>query len=362
MRPVVYSKGKPLSGHSEEKNFIIEQLHILLNAGMDLSTALETLIAESQSKALKGVIQRVKDRVDGGSPLWSAFQGTGIIPEQFLSFIRTGEESGKLKEQLKMVAEQYAREKEFRSKVVAASVYPIFILLVVLVLGGANLFIILPQVTDSFLKLGAELPPVTLVMLNMGTFVKQYGYIVGPAVVGFIVLTVYFLFYSPKTKYFGQELMFRLPGIGNVYSQVELSKFGYIFGLLSTSGITMTEALSFLAEYTTTKRYQWLYQNMREGIENGQRFYDIFAEYPKIDRILPRSVQNLITSSEKSGHMPETLMKIGEIYQKKLDISTQTLSAVIEPLLIIIVWFFVLVVALAIIYPLYSMIGSISSY
>jgi type IV pilus assembly protein PilC len=144
--------------------------------------------------------------------------------------------------------------------------------------------------------------------------------------------------------------------------QVELSKFGFVFGLLVDSGITFMDALRFLESYTITNRFQKFYGFLADGVDNGSSFKDLFGKYPKIEKVFPRSVQNLITSAEKSGHLPETLLQIGEIYRKKLDVSTQTLSAIIEPLLIVVVWFFVLLVALAIIFPLYSIMGNINSY
>lgn len=337
-------------------------MSILLEAGMDVSTALLSLEEEISQKDLKQKIAKVRDRVDSGDQLWQAFHGTNIIPEQFLSFIRTGEQSGKLKEQLSMVAAQYARDKEFKSKVVAASIYPAFILIMVVVLGGVNAFVILPKISETFSKLGGELPAITLFLLAAGTFLQKYGYIVAPLFFLFIALVIFILFINKGTKHWGQELLFRLPGIKEIFRQIEIARFGFLLGLLSNSGIVITDGLNFLRDYTTTRRYQKFYEFLAHGVENGVTFSSLFSQYKKTDRLFPRSVQNLISSAEKSGHLPEIFNKIGDIYQKKMDLSTQTLSAVIEPLLIVVVWFFVLLVALAVIFPLYNIVGNLNIY
>ncbi|MFZ6022136.1 MAG: type II secretion system F family protein [Patescibacteria group bacterium] len=351
-----------MARNNDEKSFVLEQLSILLEAGMDVSTALLSLEEEVSQKDLKQKIAKVRDRVDSGDQLWQAFRGTNIIPEQFLSFIRTGEQSGKLKEQLSMVAAQYARDKEFKSKVVAASIYPAFILAMVIVLGGVNAFVILPKISETFSKLGGELPAITLFLLAAGTFLQKYGYIVAPLFFLFVALVIFLLFINKRTKHWGQELLFRLPGIKDIFRQIEIARFGFLLGLLSNSGIVITDGLNFLRDYTTTRRYQKFYEFLAHGVENGVTFSALFSEYKKTDRLFPRSVQNLVSSAEKSGHLPEIFNKIGDIYQKKMDLSTQTLSAVIEPLLIVVVWFFVLLVALAVIFPLYNIVGNLNIY
>lgn len=329
---------------------------------MDISSALASLEDEISNAKLKTKIATVRERVDSGDPLWMAFSKTDIIPEQFLPFIRTGEQSGKLKEQFTMVAEQYSRDKEFKSKVTAASIYPIFILIMVIVLGGANAFIILPKVADSFSKLGGELPALTRFLLAGGLFLQKNGLVLVPAMIIFTITTVYILFINKKTKYLGQEILFRLPGIKNVFQQIELARFGFITGLLMTSGIVITDALTFLRDYSKTRRYQKFYAHLADGIDNGLEFSYLFSSYKGINKLFPKSVQNLISSAEQSGHLPEIFMKVGDIYQKKVDTSTQTLSAIIEPLLIVVVWFFVLLVALAVIFPLYNIIGNLNIY
>ncbi len=351
-----------LFSQGEEKNYIIEQLYVLINAGMDVHSALESLTEEVHNKSLKETLIKVRDRVNSGSQLSDAFEGTRIIPTEFLSFIRSGEASGNLKEQLRMVAEQFARDKELRSKVISASIYPIFIFVVVIILGGVNLFLVLPQVTSSFTKLGGELPWFTQLLLDFGIFTSQYGAIVFPSALVLILLTIFLVFFNTKTKFIGQEILLRTPGIKDILRQVELSRFGFVFGLLTKSGITFTDALNFLAGYAGVQRYRNFYKYLMEGINDGLNFRELFAAYKNLHMLFPRSVQNLITSAEKSGHLSETLMQIGDIYKKKLDISTQTLSAVIEPVLIFIVWGFVLLLALAIIFPLYSIIGNIGIF
>lgn len=351
-----------MARNNDEKSFVLEQLSILLEAGMDVSTALLSLEEEVSQKDLKQKIAKVRDRVDSGDQLWQAFRGTNIIPEQFLSFIRTGEQSGKLKEQLSMVAAQYARDKEFKSKVVAASIYPAFILAMVIVLGGVNAFVILPKISETFSKLGGELPAITLFLLAAGTFLQKYGYIVAPLFFLLVALMIFLLFINKRTKHWGQELLFRLPGIKDIFRQIEIARFGFLLGLLSNSGIVITDGLNFLRDYTTTRRYQKFYEFLAHGVENGVTFSALFSEYKNTDRLFPRSVQNLVSSAEKSGHLSEIFNKIGDIYQKKMDLSTQTLSAVIEPLLIVVVWFFVLLVALAVIFPLYNIVGNLNIY
>ncbi len=347
-------------GIGKEREFFVENLSMLVNSGMDILSALGAIKQEIRSKRMGQVISDLEIQIEDGSPLWRALKNGSVFPDHMVSLVRIGEETGKLTENLKVIAIQEQKDRDFRSKIRSAMMYPVLVFSLTIVIGVGIAWFILPRLASVFAQLSLDLPLVTRVLIYMGEFLGEHGSIVIPIFLVIVAAIVYFLFIFSKTKVIGQEILFRIPAIKRLVKEVEIARFGYLLGALLDAGLPVIGALNSLHHATTFYSYKKLYKDMRERIEEGNSFKKSFAQYRKSKALIPMPIQQMIAAGEQSGSLADTLIKIGDVYDKKTEITTKNLIVILEPILLIIVWAGVVAVALAVILPIYSLIGGIN--
>lgn len=344
-------------GIGKERDFFIENLALLMESGMSIIPALESIVTGIRTKRMKAILNELQENISNGYALWSALEISRIFPDYIISLIKIGEETGRLSENLKIVGLQEQKNRIFRSKIRSAMMYPIFILVVTFVVGIGITWFILPRLVTVFSQLGIELPTATKFLIAIGKFLGEYGAIVMPIFLFLITIIIYFVFIFKKTKVIGQWLLFNFPGIKKLIQEVELSRFGYILGTLLEVGLPITTALNSLHQASSAFGYKKMYAYLRDSISDGNSFKESFSFYPKSKSFIPFTIQQMILAGEQSGNLPKTLIKIGEIFEAKTEITTKNLSVILEPILLVIVWVGVVGVALAVILPIYNLIG-----
>jgi len=348
-------------GLDEEKNYIIENLAILVNSGMDIIAALEAIKTELKSKRLIRFIYAIQNEIEVGSSLWKALEGSRVFPAQVISLVRIGEESGRLSQNLKIVAEEQQKDREFRSKLRSAIMYPAFVLVLSFVIGTGIAWFVLPQLAKIFSQLNLKLPLITRILIQLGSFLGQYGSIVIPLFTFAVAIAIYFVFFFRPTKYTGEFLLLHIPGIKKLLKELELGRLGFILGTLLKAGVPVVGAVLSLKEASPFETYRKMYVAWGKTLEEGNSFQKSFALYPRSKKLIPSPVQQMIISGERSGKLAPTFIKIGEIYGTKTEITTKNLAVVLEPILLIIVWLGVVFIALGVVMPIYSLIGGLKT-
>lgn len=347
-------------GLGQEKEYFIDQLSMLLAAGMPVITALSAIKSEIKSGRLKKVISNISAGIEAGSSISTTLEMTGIFPQSAISLIRIGEQSGRLAENLKVVAKDQQKEKEFRSKTASAMMYPLFVFSLTVIVGLGVTWFVLPRLATVFAQLKIDLPIITLWLINIVTFLGQYGSIVIPALVFSGLFAFFFLFIFPKTNFLGQSVLFAIGPISRLLKELELSRFGSLLGNLLDAGLPVLDCLKSLQDASTFHRYKKFYAFLNEKVKEGNSFAKCFDLYKNTNRLIPVPVRQLIVSGEQSGNLPEILIKIGEMYETKTETTAKNITILLEPILLVLVWLGVVAVALAVILPLYSLIGNLN--
>lgn len=346
-----------VSRHSKE--YFIENLSTLVGSGMTMLEAIEAVKADIRSSHMRAIIDRIAENIEAGLPLWRALDESHILPLHTISLIKVGEESGKLAENLRLVSIQEEKDRSFRSKIRSAMMYPVFVLSLTLIIGVGIAWFILPKLATVFGQLKLNLPLVTRVLIDVGRFLGERGLEAVPVFILLVVGLGYLMFYSPRTKIIGQTILFSLPGIKKLIQEVELARFGYLLGTLLRAGIPVTQAIHSLTEATFFPHYKHFYEHLERSIEEGNSFQKSFAAYPHLNRLIPTPFQQLIVTGERSGNLPEMLLSMSETFENKTELTTKNLTVILEPILLVIVWLGVVSVALAVILPIYSLIGNL---
>src|SRR3972149_7100504 len=347
-------------GFRQEKDYFIENLAMLLTSGMTMIQAIEAVKSETKTAKMLKIMTDLEEEINSGSALWRALAKLKIFPDYIISLVRVGEQSGRLAENLKMIVEERRKDRIFKSQIYSATMYPILILLMALIVGTGIAWFILPKLASVFKQLRIDLPITTRALIALGEFLGQYGIYVVPFFLLFTIFLVYFLFFNSKTKHLGQGLLFRLPGTKRLILEIEISRFGYILGNLLEAGLPISDALSSLKGVATFRAFKKLYGYFEVSIAEGNSFKKTFANLPKINNLISNPLQQMIVAGEQSGNLSDVLLKIGKIYEEKINLTTKNLAIILEPVLLIIVWVVVLLIALSVIMPIYSLIGGMN--
>lgn len=348
-----------LIGLSKEKEYFLENLSALLASGMPVIEAIRAIREEVKSTTFKKLIDEIIEDIESGNAMSEALSNTGFFSPHVNSLIHVGEKTGRLVENLKVIAIEQQKERELRSKIRSAAMYPLFVITITLIVGASIAWFILPKLATVFSQMKIQLPTLTRLMIDLGNFLNANGTIVIPLFLFAVFLIFFFTFYFSKTKIVGEIILFFIPGVKRLIQETEMARFGYLLGTLSGAGLSPVESLDSLSQATSFHRYRKFYSFLSHSIGEGNSFKKSFKQYKKTNQLLPITIQQLIIAAEQSGSLSETLNRIGQNYEEKTNTTTKDLTVMLEPILLMIVWIGVVLLALAVILPIYGLVGGI---
>lgn len=344
----------------ESKEYFVENLSMLIASGVTIGEALVTVASEMPSKKVKKAVIDMATKVDEGSMFWKSLEESGILSVSAVALIKAGEESGRLAENLKVVSEQIHKNNVMTSKVRSALLYPAFLLTLLILVGSGIALFLLPKIAEIFNGLDVQLNLLTKLLINFGIFWSHWGLILTGLMFVLLFFIILGITYNKTMRSWAEVVLFRLPGLSQLMYQSEISRFGFILGSLLDAGLPAVEALDSLSDSMASKRYRDATKIMRDSIEEGNTFATTF-ERIKDKKAFPGPIRQLIISAEKSGNLSETLLKLSRIYEDKADITSRNLETLLEPVILVLIAIGVLFVALAVILPIYSLIGGIDT-
>jgi type IV pilus assembly protein PilC len=342
------------------KKYFFESLATMLASGIDIRTILKDLKGETKNKGDLALITRMQVAIENGTPIWRVAKDEKLVAEHYLALIRIGEMSGSLPENLDTIVTQIDRDRDFQNKLRSASLYPSLIAILLFVVVIVLMTFVFPKITGVYDSLNIELPTITKVMMAIGDFFSENAIWFIPTLFTTIFLIFYFLFMHPKTKKYGQMLMFKVPAIKGLIQELELARFGYLLNSLLRAGVTFPEALKLLVESTSLFQYKKLYEFIAYYIEKGYSMDVIMEAYPNINKLIPLYPRQLLVNGVKARKLQENALKIGEIYQKKNELTLKDIGTLFEPALLILIWIGVSIFAISVIMPMYSILGNLT--
>ncbi|MBD3280811.1 hypothetical protein GF389_04790 [Candidatus Dojkabacteria bacterium] len=362
LKDLLQQLDRKLNLNPADKKYFLENLSLLIGSGISILPALQSIEKEVKSRPMRNMIKEMIRKIDGGANLSKALADTELFPGYVVSLIDIGEKSGSLATNLKVIVERQDRESNFRSKMTTALLYPSIILSLTSALAIFITWFILPRLTEVFNGLNVDPPLITRIFIQIGEFLGEHGNTAIPVFLVALLTILYIIFGYSKTKFIGEELLLRFPGVKKLVIEVEVSRFSFILGTLLDAGLPIESALKSLAEVKTMQRFSKLYQQLAYDIPKGESFSESFANMKNLERIIPGPIQQMIVSAEQSAELSAVLLKIGEIYEGRLDNTSKNLAVMLEPILLVVVWLGVLLIAVAIILPIYSLVGNLDAY
>ena len=342
-------------GLHNDSNLFIQNIAVLIGAGMSIRMALDSAYAEVRSFRMKSAIREMIEGVDEGMSFSAAVEKVGIVSPHTLALIKLGELSGRLSLNLQVAALQNEKEAVFRSRVRSALAYSSFVFVISLVVGICVAWFVLPKISELFRELNAPLPPITKGIIAVGSFLQKYGYVFVPGFFIVFLTLFYFLFSFPKTRFIGHRILFHIPLIKKLILETEVARFGFLSGTMVNAGIPLHVVFELLPGTTTFGNYRALFESMSDQIQEGSSFQKIFATRAKSNNLLPLPVWQMMVAAEQSGALSETLTKIGTLYEQKVDATSRNIPAFLEPALLLFIGALVGFLAIGILMPIYKL-------
>lgn len=327
------------------------EMSAMLEAGIPIPQALQSLGEEEENPALKAVILKLHDTLRRGSALSAAMaEHPKLFTSLYVSMIRVGEEAGVLPKVMSDLADLLEREDAVRWEVLAAVAYPMFVVCFGIITVTILLTFVLPRLLGMFEDMMSILPLPTLILLRVSGFMHHYWMLVLTGVVA-IAAGLYRYFQSETGKDSWDRLKLRLPFMGPVFRSAALGRFARTLGTLVRSGVSLLPALKIVQDTVGNRMISRQVAQVAEETRSGD---SLAAPLRKLG-IFPRTAIQMIDVGEESGTLDEMLLKVADIEDRHMRTRIQTLISFLAPVLILAVGAMVGFIVIAILLPIFRM-------
>ena len=331
------------------------QLATLLGAGQPLDRALTILLELPESERSKKLIERVRDRVRGGTPLSQALdEEHGVFPRLYVSLVRAGEAGGSLEDTLRRLADYLERAQALRASVINALIYPAFLL--VGVLGSLVLLLayVVPQFVPIFADMGVPVPWITSAVLAVGTAIQHGWWLMLLVLVGAIVLWRLRL-RDPQARLAFHARLLRMRLWGPLLLKVETARIARTLGTLLKNGVPLLSSLSIVRQVTGNAALDAALADAAEAVKGGAGLGAALGQSKRF----PRLALQMVQVGEEAGALDAMLLKVADTFDLESRRAIDRLLAALVPALTIVMTVLVAIIMAAILLPLLSLTGSI---
>ena len=331
------------------------QLSTLFEAKVPVLDSFKILAAEMENPALKRVLNELVQEIQGGMSMSSAMaRHPEVFSKFYVSMVKSGEQSGKLDETFSYLADYLERSYELASRAKSAFIYPIFVIVVFLLVMVLMMVFVVPKLTDIIEEMRQEIPFYTQVVIAISEFLRNFGVFI------LLVLAVGIFFawrYSktPKGKALVSRIQLSIPFFGTLYRKFYLSRITDNLETLLSSGIPAVRALEITSEVVGNKVYEDILLDSANSVKGGNSISDSFSRFD----IIPSLVTRMVKIGEESGKLNYILKVLAKFYKQEVDNTVRNLVSLIEPVMIIVLGIAVGFLLLSILGPIYSMTTSI---
>jgi type IV pilus assembly protein PilC len=334
-----------------EKVIFARTLASMLTAGLPLSRALSISERQTTNDKLKSVLSSVGEEVRKGTSFHDGLsKHPKVFSSLFISMVKAGEESGNLASALQNIAEQMDKTYKIKKQVRGALMYPSVVVVAMIGVGYLMMTQVVPNLKKTFEEVGAELPAMTRILVNISDTLVNYGIFVLLGAICFVV-AFYYALHTKKGKRVSDFCSLYFPIVGQMIREMNTARAARTLASLSSAGVDIIRSLSITKEVVQNSYFQADIAKAEEAVTKGQPLSSIFTSK---ETIFPMLFGEMIAVGEETGSIADMLSKIASFYEDEVEQKTKNMSTVIEPLLMLFIGGGVGVFAVAIISPIYS--------
>jgi type IV pilus assembly protein PilC len=337
IRPTkVKKKPKALFGSSgkaiitKDISIFSRQLATMLSSGVPLVQALDIVGRGHENPSMQKLILTVRNDIENGDTL---AQALGKHPLQFddlfCNLVNAGEQAGVLETLLGKIADYKEKTESLKAKIKKALTYPTAVLVIAFIVTAILLIFVVPTFEELFAGFGADLPAFTQSVIELSKFMQEWWW----AVFGSIFLVIYtLLFFKKRSRKFNHTLdrfFLKLPAIGDILNKSAIARFSRTLATMSTAGVPLVEALTSVSGACGNIVYADSVLKMREEVATGQQLQQAMKQAD----LFPNMVIQMVAIGEESGSIDSMLEKVADFYEEEVDNAVDSLSSLIEPML-----------------------------
>lgn len=331
------------------------QFATMINSGLPMTEALLILRSQAKGSMQKVVAQILADVEEGQSLSSSMSKHPHAFSKTYIALVKSGEMGGVMDEVLVRLADNMEKQQEFRAKVKGALIYPVIIILGMIGVAFIMMVFVLPQITDLFSQFDTELPITTKILIWISDVMVRFWPIM---IIGFGALAYGFKVYkdTPKGKRKVDDLLFKIPLVGDLQRQIVLADLTRTLSLMVGSGVSIIESITISSEVVSNSVISDSLVEVNKMVEKGFPIAFAFSRHPDA---FPFILSQMIAVGEETGKIDEVLDKISHVFEVESDQKLKALTAAIEPAILVVLGIGVAFLVISVIMPIYTLTTSI---
>jgi type IV pilus assembly protein PilC len=340
---------------AEDIAIFSRQLATMLAAGIPLVQAFEIIGTGHDKPAMQKLVLEIKADVEGGTSLHEALAKHPLyFDDLFVNLVEAGEQAGALEGLLDKIATYKEKSEAIKKKVKKALFYPAAVLVVAVIVTIILLVFVIPQFEDLFKGFGADLPAFTQMVINLSKFVQANGLYLGFLIGVGIWVFFYFHKRSRKMRQFLDRMALKFPIIGPILNKAAIARYARTLSTMFAAGVPLVEALESVAGACGNIVFEDAVMKMRDEVATGQRLQRAMEN----TGIFPNMVVQMIAVGEESGSLDTMAGKVASFYEEDVDAAVDSMSSLLEPLIMLILGVLVGGLVIAMYLPIFKL-GSV---
>jgi len=332
------------------------QFATMIDAGLPLVQCLDILASQQENKIFKKVLVDVKSSVEGGSTFADALRKhPKIFDPLYVNLIAAGEVGGILDTILNRLSGFLEKSEKLKGKIKGAMTYPTAVIVIACIIVTGLLLWVVPIFQDMFSSFGRALPAPTQIVVNMSNGLKNYWYIIF-GTIGGVIFGLTRLYKTPKGRKLMDAVFLKLPVVGDLIRKTAVARFTRTLGTMLSSGVPILEALDIVSRTSGNVIIEEAILQSRTSLSQGKTLAEPLIE----TKVFPGMVTQMIAVGEQTGALDAMLTKVADFYEDEVDAAVDSLTSLIEPMLMAFLGVVVGGLVIALYLPIFQLAGAAS--
>jgi type IV pilus assembly protein PilC len=328
------------------------QLATMMSAGIPLVQSFDIIGAGHENPAMQKLILAIKSDVEGGSALAVALAKHPLyFDDLYVNLVTAGEQAGALETLLDKIATYKEKTEAIKKKVKKALFYPAAVIVVAFIVTAILLIYVIPEFESLFQGFGADLPAFTRLVIDISKFVRDQGWMIAIAIIGGVAAFIYFKKRSRTFQHFLDRAILRVPIIGPILNKSAIARYARTLSTTFAAGVPLVEALGSVAGATGNIVYESAVLRMRDEVATGTRLQRAMENTD----LFPNMVNQMVAVGEESGSLDDMSAKVADFYEEEVDNAVDSMSSLLEPLIMAILGVLVGGLVIAMYLPIFKM-------
>lgn len=354
-KEIDFSIGKKVK--PRDLSVFCRQFVSITQAGVPMKEALQMLSEQTENKWLKRAISEVLLSVEKGNTLADSMRGQAdIFPPMLINMVEAGENSGSLEMAFERMAVQFEKEAKLKATIKKATIYPIILIIAAIGVTAIMLLFVIPIFIDMFADLDVEMPAITMWVMNTSKWVTANWYIILAVIVA-VVVAYKIIYKTEQGRFMIDQVKMKMPLFGKLTVKTACAQFARTMSTLLSSGISTIDALETVSKIVNNIHYTNALMKAREEVMKGIPL----SEPLTASKIFPPMVCHMTGIGEETGNIEEMLEKLADYYDEEVEMTTQSVLAAMEPLIIVFMALVVGTLVIAVISPIGAMYNGLDN-